>query len=225
MPATGWLTRSLADVPAADEWLGPRERAVLDGLRVEKRRSDWRLGRWAAKEALAAWSGAALDEVEVLAADDGAPEFFVRGERADAALSLSHRRGRALAVVAGAGVAIGCDLEAVEPRSDAFVRTWLAPAERESVLAAGEAGGARLANLLWTAKEAAAKARREGLRLDVRGAAVSLDGWDRPGRDEWRPLAVRWEREGVEVRGWWREEPDWVLACVSEPPGAAPIRL
>ncbi|MGZ5388059.1 MAG: 4'-phosphopantetheinyl transferase family protein, partial [Solirubrobacterales bacterium] len=167
MPAIGWLTRSLADVPEGDDWLGPRERAVLDGLRMEKRRSDWRLGRWAAKEALAAWSGAALSEMEVLAADDGAPEAFVRGERADAALSLSHRRGRALAVVADGGVAIGCDLEVIEPRSGAFVRTWLAPAERESVLAAGEAGGARRANLLWAAKEAAAKARREGLRLDV----------------------------------------------------------
>ena len=112
-----------------------------------------------------------------MASDDGAPEAFVDGERAGAALSLSHRNGRALAVVADVGVAIGCDLEAVEPRSGAFVRTWLAPAERASVLAAGRAGRARLANLLWTAKEAAAKARREGLRLDVRQAIVSLE-WD-----------------------------------------------
>ncbi|MGZ5312530.1 MAG: 4'-phosphopantetheinyl transferase family protein [Solirubrobacterales bacterium] len=224
MPAIGWLTRSLADVPEGDEWLSARERAALAGVRSAKRASDWRLGRWAAKQALAAWSGAALGEMEVLAAEDGAPEALVGGEPAGAALSLSHREGRALAIVADATVAIGCDLEVIEPRSGAFVRTWLAPAERESVLAAGEAGGARLANLLWAAKEAAAKARREGLRLDVGGAVVSLME-DRPGEGEWRPLAVRWEREGVTARGWWREEPGWVYACVSEPAVPAPASL
>jgi 4'-phosphopantetheinyl transferase len=224
MPGPGWLTRSLADVPAADDWLSPRERAALAGLRAERRRSDWRLGRWAAKAALAAWSEGSAGEVEIVASEDGAPEAFVDGERAGAALSLSHRNGRALAIVADAGVAIGCDLEAVERRSGAFVRTWLAPDERASVLAAGEAEGAPLANLFWTAKEAAAKARREGLRLDVREAVVSLEG-DRPGQGEWRPLRVRWEVEGVTAHGWWRQEPGWVFACVSEPPTPAPARL
>jgi 4'-phosphopantetheinyl transferase len=224
MAVPGWLTRSLADVPAGGDWLSARERAALAGLRAEKRRADWRLGRWAAKAALAAWSGASIAEVEIVASDDGAPEAFVDGERAGATLSLSHRDGRALAVVADVGVAIGCDLEAIEPRSGAFVRTWLAPAERAGVLAAGRAGSARLANLLWTAKEAAAKARGEGLRLDVRRAIVSLE-WDTSSHGEWRPLGVRWDREGLTAHGWWREEPSWIFAVVSEWPTPAPVRL
>lgn len=224
MPPPGWLTRSLADLPAGDDWLSAREQVALAGLRAERRRADWRLGRWAAKAAIVAWSGASIGELEVVASDDGAPEALIDGEQAGAALSLSHRKGRALAVVADVGVAIGCDMEAVEPRSGAFVRTWLAPAERASVLAAGGAESARLANLIWTAKEAAAKARREGLRLDLRQAIVSLE-WDRSSHGEWRPLGVHWDREAVTVRGWWREESSWIFAFVSDPPTPPPVRL
>ena len=55
MTALGWLTSSLAEVPGADDWLGPREQRALAALSVEKRRADWRLGRWAAKAAVGAW--------------------------------------------------------------------------------------------------------------------------------------------------------------------------
>jgi 4'-phosphopantetheinyl transferase len=224
MATPGWLTRSLADVPAADGWLSVRERATLADLHARKRRADWRLGRWAGKAALCAWSGAALAEVEIVASAGGAPQALVSGERAPAELSLSHRDGRALAVVADAGVAIGCDLELAEPRSEAFLSTWLAPAERAIVNSAGSAGRSQLANLIWTAKEAAAKARAEGLRLDVRQAIVSLE-WDRSSHGEWRPLGVRWDREGMTAHGWWREEPSWIFAFVSEPPTPPPARL
>ena len=71
-------------------------------------------------------------------------------------------------MVADPGLSLGCDLELVEPRSGAFVRTWLARGRAgERQAAAAEPGRPRLANLIWTAKEAAAKARGEGLRLDV----------------------------------------------------------
>ena len=125
--ALGWLTASAADVPADDGWLGPDERRVLSALRLEKRRADWRLGRWAAKHAVAAASGADHRRIEVLAAADGAPHAWLDGTRLELSLSLSHRAGRALAVVAAAPAIVGCDLELVEPRSGAFVREWLAP--------------------------------------------------------------------------------------------------
>src|SRR3954447_17285253 len=115
-----WLTRSLGDVPAADEWLSARERAVLAGLRVAKRRDDWRLGRWTAKAALGAG-------VEILAAADGAPEAWREGKRLPVSLSLSHRDGLALAAVAEAPSVVGCDLERLEPRSAGFVLDWLPP--------------------------------------------------------------------------------------------------
>ena len=224
MVAPGWLTRSLADVPDADGWLSARERAALADLVAQRRRADWRLGRWAAKAAPRARGGAALREVEVVASASGAPEAWLAGAPVPGALSLSHRNGRAFAVVADPGLALGCDLEAVEPRSGAFERTWLTPEERAGVAAAGEPGRARLANLIWAAKESAAKARREGLRLDVGHAAVELD-WNPSADGEWRPLTVRWDGEHATAHGWWREEAGWLFTVVSEPASPAPVRL
>jgi 4'-phosphopantetheinyl transferase len=215
----GWLSRSAADVPAGDGWLGPRERAALAALTVARRRADWRLGRWTAKAAVAALLGTDAERVEVVAAPDGAPEAWVDGERAPVSVSLSHRAGRALAAVATAPAVVGCDLELVEPRSGAFVREWLTEAEQARVRAAGAEDGARAANLAWTAKEAAAKVRREGLRLDVRHAesapssGAAVDGW--------RPLEVAW-REGPRTAGWWREEPGWVMTVATEPASSSP---
>lgn len=223
MTSPGWLTRSRADLPPGHGWLGPGERTVLAGLRLEKRRVDWRLGRFAGKAAVAAWLDVAASRVEIVAAPDGAPEARLDGRQAPVALSLSHRAERALAVVAEGGVLLGCDLELIESRSEAFVNDWLAPAERALVAAATGARRALVANLLWTAKEAAAKVRREGLRLDVRDAVAEPDGLDSLG-SEWRPLAVSWV-DGGGVSGWWRAEPGWVMVVVGEPAPAQPRLL
>lgn len=214
MSELGWLSRSRTDVPPGAHWLGPREQEVLAGLRFPKRREDWLLGRWTGKLAVATWLETAPERVELVAAADGAPEAYVDGERAPVAISLSHRAGRGLAVVADRHVAVGCDLELLEPRSAAFVREWLTEAEQALISSAGD-DHARVANLLWTAKEAAAKARREGLRLDVRRAVVDPGPVERNGAG-WRPLLVTWG-DGAKVGGWWRGEPHWVLAVTADP--------
>jgi 4'-phosphopantetheinyl transferase len=220
----GWLTRSRADVPAGDAWLGSRERAALGELRSERRADEWRLGRWAAKEALRRRCGWQPGEVEVLASPSGAPSVLLGGVPAEVEISISHRAGRALAVVGDPGFAIGCDLELCEPRSDAFVRTWFAPAEQEALAAADDERRAALANAIWTAKEAATKLRGEGLRLDARDAVVELGPEQRPD-GEWRPLRVRWRRESQSAQGWWRWEGEWVYSFVSRPPTPAPRAL
>ena len=217
--AIGWLTRSCTDVPRGDEWLGARERGVLAALRAPVRRESWRLGRWTAKAALGAWLGAEPAQLEVLAAADGAPEAWLDGARAPVSISLSHRAGRGLASVTAAPAVVGCDLELVEPRSPAFVREWLATEER----ARAAADPARTANLMWTAKEAASKVRREGLRLDVRSAVTRLS--EEPVVDGWRPLTVDWTREGRATAGWWRAESDWVMTVAGAPDAPPPTRL
>jgi 4'-phosphopantetheinyl transferase len=224
MTSPGWLTRSIADVPADDGWLGRSEREVLAGLRFEKRRQDWRLGRFAAKAAVAGWLGVAPGGVEIAAAPDGAPEARLGDEPAPVSLSLSHRAGRSLAVVGESGLALGCDLELIEPRSRAFVADWLAPAEQALVEDAGDRERDLLANLLWTAKEAAAKARREGLRLDVRQAVAAPAGLG-SGRSGWRGLEVVWSDGGGRAAGWWRSEPDWVMAIAADPAPGPPRLL
>lgn len=214
--APRWLTACAADVPVDDAWLSAAEQRVLAGLRVEKRRTDWRLGRWAVKQAVAEVHDVAAGRVEVLAAPDGAPEAWFEGARMPVSLSLSHRGGRALAVVAPGRAAVGCDLELIEPRSGAFVREWLAPVEQELLSSREGLDHARLANLFWTAKEAAAKVRREGLRLDVRGARVELASGGRTGAAGWQPLRVVW-RDAPPTDGWWRDEPGWVMAIAGAP--------
>ena len=222
MGTPAWLSRRHADVPPGEAWLSARERDTLAGMTFARRGADWRLGRWAAKCAVAASLEVPVGHVEVLAAEDGAPEAWLDGERAPISLSISHREGRALAVVAFAPLCVGCDLEVVEPRSGAFVREWLAPPEQRLVAAAGEGRRALLANLLWTAKEAAAKVRREGLRLDVRSAVVTLlDG----AVDAWHPLHVDWGDDGSTTFGWWRVEPGWVMSVACEPAVPPPRTL
>jgi 4'-phosphopantetheinyl transferase len=222
--APGWFTSTRAEVPADDAWLGERERQVLAALGVEKRRADWRLGRWTAKAAVGAWLALPAAEIEILAGADGAPEAWLGGARAPVSVSLSHRGGRALAAVTAAPAAVGCDLELVEPRSGAFVREWLAPEEQRLVAACAAGERDRVANLVWTAKEAAAKVRREGLRLDVRTAVVDLgDDGARPAA--WRPLAVDWGRSAARTAGWWRAEPGWVMAILGDPAPDVPRRL
>jgi 4'-phosphopantetheinyl transferase len=223
MSPPAWLTRSHADVPQDDAWLGPREREVQAGLVIDKRRQDWRLGRWTAKAALVAAvpglaDGVELSRLEVLAAEDGAPEPHLDGAPMfGVTLSLSHRAGRAVAVVGHAPV--GCDLEVVEPRSTAFLEDWLAPVEQ------AWAGDDPLrANLLWTAKEAAAKVRREGLRLDVRDAVVRVYGADLEGGSpdgEWRLFVVEW-RDAPGTAGWWRVDGGWVTTVAAVPATGQP---
>ncbi len=227
MSRTSWLERDAADVPAGDEWLAADERAVQATLTVPKRRADWRLGRWTAKQAVAARLGdPSLGEhdgqhLSIIAADDGAPEARRDGHPLALNLSISHRAGRGVCAIGPETVALGCDLELVERRSDAFVREWLSQPEQGLVANASPADRPLLANLVWSAKEAAAKAQRAGLRLDVRRLVVepSMDA----DVDGWRQVFV--VGGGRRFEGWWRRDADFVLVVVSDPPCDPPEPL
>jgi hypothetical protein len=82
----------------------------------------------------------------------------------------------------------------------------------------------RLVSLVWTAKEAAAKVRREGLRLDVRGAVVAPAGAG-IADGEWRELRVAWDDGCAPTSGWWRAWDDWVMTITGDPPPAAPVEV
>lgn len=220
MAVLGWLTRELGEVPPDDEWLSEREREVLAALGLPKRRADWRLGRWAAKAAVAAWWKGEIGVIEVATEKDGSPAVLLDGAKAQVALSVSHREGRALVAVGGSPRAVGCDLEAIEPRSPAFIREWLGPAERELLAGLDDKRTQMVANLIWTAKEAACKVRHEGLRLNVRRARVEPAALEVP-PGSWAPLQVAWE-DGSFEEGWWRWEPGWVMSVLSDPASMAP---
>ena len=173
-----WLEQTEGDVPAENDWLSASEAVVLNGMRFAKRRADWRLGRWTAKRAVAVYLNLpghprALTGTEIRPAPSGAPEVFVTNKPAPVTISLSHRAGRAVCAIGLSGGALGCDLETIEPRSDAFVADYFTTSEQALVERAPGADRSWLLALLWSGKESALKALRTGLRLDTRCVIVS----------------------------------------------------
>ena len=225
----------MPDVPLDDAWLSPREAVWIARMRYPKRRSEFRLGRWTAKNALAlhlgrGQSASALRAIEIDRAPDGAPAPLVDGRPADAYVTMTDRADQAVCLVGPPGLALGCDLELVEPRSDAFVADFLTPTEQRLVAGAEHADAREvLANLVWCGKESALKVLRTGLRRDTRSVEVSLPGG--PAVDGWSPLSVR-ASEGSVFPGWWQRFGAFVLTVAAtaafapprplvEPPGLA----
>jgi 4'-phosphopantetheinyl transferase len=226
-----WFEQSEADLPTADDWLSPSEAAQLSMMRIAKRRNDWRLGRWTAKNALALYllylkvpaDPQILASIEIRPASSGAPEAFFQNKPAAVSISLSHCSGIAACAIACSRGVLGCDLEAIEPRSDAFVADYFTTAEQLFVAEASAVDRPLLVALLWSAKESALKALHEGLRLDTRNLIVSpsdvvfdFDGWS--------PIVVRHTDRQI-FCGWWQLADGMVRTLVAAPPPNPPIRL
>jgi 4'-phosphopantetheinyl transferase len=136
---------------------------------------------------------------------------------------MTDRADWAVCVVGPADLALGCDLELVEPRSDAFVLDWFTPVEQDLVAAAGP-GDQRdlLANLVWSAKESALKVLQTGLRRDTRSVEVHVA--EIAGRERWARLVVEAE-EGTAMPGWWRRYGDFVLTFAADADCDPPVAL
>ncbi len=223
-----WLTRGASDLPSDTDWLAPAEVEVVSKFTVLKREHDWLLGRWTAKQALAALPDLDVGpgdfaRLEIRAAADGAPEAFLGGELLPLSLSISHSGGRALCAVLEGGD-VGCDLEYVETRSELFVHDYFTPAEQMLVHSWSEEADRTLyENLIWSAKESALKSLRVGLKADTHTVEVSFptsgteDGWHR--------LQVRQVADGRRFAGWWRADDGFVITLVSPPPRRVPVAL
>lgn len=225
-----WSSHHESELPSIAGWLSAREAARAAAMRFTKRHTEYLLARFAAKTALARRLGLdaappTLARLEIRNAADGAPEAWLDAAALPVALSLTDRAGWAVCALGPTGTAVGCDLELVEPRSDAFVRDYLTERERDLVLRARDAREhALLANLLWSAKESALKVLRTGLRRDTRSVEVALGappaaGWTAEGA--WAPLAVR-AVEGRRFDGWWRRYGDFILTMAADAPLPAP---
>jgi 4'-phosphopantetheinyl transferase len=223
-----WLEQTEADVPAENGWLSSNEAVRLNGLRFAKRRTDWRLGRWTAKRALSVCLDMpahpeVFKKMDIRPAASGAPEVFFANRPAGVTISLSHRDGIAACAVAMSGLEMGCDLETIEPRSEAFVTDYFTIEEQVAAAGASAADRPRLLALLWSAKESALKALHEGLRLDTRSVIVSpfAASFDLNG---WSPLQVRYTG-GQVFHGWWQNTSNILRTVVAAQPLNSPIRL
>ena len=229
-----WFEQTSADVPENDSWLSAAECEKLSGFRVAKRRADWRLGRWTAKSAVATFlalepNPSVLRELEIRPLPSGAPRVYWKGCEISIAISLSHREDRAACAIASSSSAVGCDLEMVEPRSDAFITDYFSAQERVLLDAAREADRLFLVNLFWSAKESGLKAMQLGLRVDTRDLMVTIPASRLFGsfHAEWCPLQIACSSIGT-LAGWYQREGN-LLRTVAAGPCAvaspAPIQL
>jgi len=221
-----WCGKAESEVPPENDWLSVDELARLNRLRFPKRRCDWRLGRWTAKCGVASYLNLPperqlLAGIEIVPASSGAPEVYIAGQPAAVTISLSHRDGRAACAVAPCGAQLGCDLEVIEPRSDAFTADYFTDEERRVIAHASPADRAWLVNLLWSAKESTLKAWHEGLRLDTRELRVRLEGSS--ARNGWNALKV-FGPGGQVFHGWWQRTADILGTLVANPLPEPPIR-
>lgn len=214
-----------AEVPRGLDWLGPAERQHLATLRWAKRRSDWLLGRWTAKQTVVRAPELRLDiqdlaELEVLPTPGGAPQTLLAGEPLPVAISLSHRAGAALCVVAKTG-SLGCDLEWLEDRSEAFVEDYFTPSERTLIEEGGAEMQGLMANGLWSAKESVLKLLGLGLNVDTR--SLTVRSFPLVSRGGWQPFLVHHHPDDREFTVWWRREHDWLLTVTSDPERHCPV--
>jgi 4'-phosphopantetheinyl transferase len=208
------------ELPPDDDWLQPAEQAILRGLGWPRRRRDFRLGRLAAKRALALVAGGdgAHDRrrFEVRPAPGGAPQAFRDGAALAVALSLSHSHGRAVAAVQRGSGPLGCDLERIAARGPAFLEEYLTPGEREFVGNGPEGERPLRVTLVWSAKEAVMKALGEGLRL----APPSVEAVPAMGpvsEAGWRRFFVSAPDAAAGLPGFWRTVRELVLTVAGGP--------
>jgi 4'-phosphopantetheinyl transferase len=210
-----WRLLPASALPEGDDWLGPEEQKVLAGRRFLKRRSEWQLGRFVAKRAVASFAGIdELNRIQMIATEDGAPEAWIDRKRLDSGISISHREGLAACVISQR-TGVGCDLEAVEPRSSRFVSDFFTERERMAVETTADAHRYRHVALTWSAKESALKVLRVGLRRDTRSVEVEIDDVETV-ETGWHPLRAGISPEGRTFRGWWRQEGELVLTIVGD---------
>ena len=217
MKGLRYALQDLGQLPEGLDWLTPHEQARFEEFRFEKRRRDWLLGRWAAKQALLELAELPQSDIarfEILSESSGAPVATLDGQPFDAGLSISHSNGRAFATVSSETNDLGCDLELVEPRSATFVDTFFTEAERERVARAAAEERDLLVTMIWSAKESTLKALRTGLRVDTRSVEVLDDG--DPAAHGWTPARTVAADAG-EFNCLWRLDDGFVLTIVLAP--------
>jgi len=166
--------------------LCPEERRQWYELTAEpERRTDWLMGRIAAKDAVRQWAhdrfGVQLAPVDVrISTTATGKPIVVCPALADLGpvpeVSISHCEGAVVAVASDAGRPVGIDFER-SGNAVRLARVEAALEPRELALLAGAPGlRADHALLLWCAKEAAAKAH--GARLDELPGGWQASGYD-----------------------------------------------
>lgn len=156
----------LNSLPPANTVLCAQELDFYNGLKVQKRKTEWLGGRLALKKLLAAHTGRALTDFIILTPGGvGKPTVAARGEVLTIPFSLTHSHGFAVAAIAPKHKYIGIDLEKIAPRIAAWKDSFFHPSELTRTDDA-------FLTCLWTQKEAVVKLLGAGLTVNTRDVRV-----------------------------------------------------
>ena len=214
-----WLERNAAD------FLSSQELVRLAELRFPKRRREWLLGRFGAKNLLLGASQQTGWHVpgvfSVLNQPNGVP-FYARedGHPLPWLLSISHRDGWAFcALSSDCETKIGVDIERIEPRPDAFLSDYFT--EEEQGYARGLDATTRTVwmTAAWSMKEAVLKVMGTGLRVDTRRVELLFDGIFDPAPADWHVVPMHLLGLGEDsFYVFWQRKGEYVLslACAAK---------
>jgi 4'-phosphopantetheinyl transferase len=227
-----WLIQTTADHPNLLQDAPPKgllskeETAVYNNLKTAKRRQDWLLGRWTAKkllqELIRGNNGQTISSelISIIAAEDGAPSVRIDPAAGKSDLqftiSISHSHDTSFcAAVQNPEWVLGADLEWVEARPPRFIDDYFTDKERVFLQGIAPQLLDMYVTAFWSAKEAALKAVRQGLRFDTRSIECQLEDVE-SALEDWVPIQFRWCRQAAELhlpklKGWWKSTGKYVL--------------
>lgn len=187
-------------------------------LKTDKRRGDWLLGRWTAKRLAQACLGDSRPLADYVIGNDpdGAPRLL---DLPQIDLSISHSHGLAFCALTEGGK-LGADIERIAARSSDFVEDYFTDDEIGYVRAVPPDVHDTLVTAIWSAKEAALKALRLGLRADTRVVDCRPQQATAMSAADWLPIEIRIDsdRLGVDaacMMGWWRTHNEFVLTLAA----------
>ena len=222
-----WIIQNLSDVPEEDSWLSEKERETLSRFHVPKRRNDWRLGRWTAKQAAFGFLrdiSPSRNEAEIMAAEDGAPQLFLPGgSPAPVSISISHSHGRGFCALHPERQAVGCDLERIESKQIDFFEDYFTPEEIAFCSRQSERFYPDACYLVWCVKETCLKILREGLRRDTRSVQVEAAFPAEAGA--WCRWTGHCKITSRNFQGWWKRDDRFIYALGSDRANEKPVLL
>lgn len=218
--------------PAMEDWLegrgfdflSPEEHNRLAGLRFERRRLEWLLGRRTAKQLLcrccSQLTGVSLEKITIANRPGGVPFVTMEGgNEIWGHLSISHRDDwAACAWVDEPVTGLGIDIERLEKRDPSFLEDYFTEQEKKFALALPEPEQTLWVTLGWSVKESALKVLGVGLRADTREVEVrGVGGLFRAqeAENQWRSVVLRSIiRDGGVWQAWWRTHGEYLLTLV-----------
>ena len=210
--------------------LSAKETAVFNDLKIAKRRQDWLLGRWTVKQLLQQLllheNGQIFpfESMSIIAGGEGAPEVHfdpqIVKQKIQFTISISHAQHTAFcAALNRNNWPLGADIEWIEPRSPRFVEGYFTEYEQTFLRQVPPELQDTQITAFWSAKEAALKAIRQGLRLDTRDVECHFEIVDKRPED-WIPFRIVWRRltdsPFPQLQGWWKATADYVLTLAVE---------